>query len=266
MNSYLSIAALATLTLALVSPTTGQPTTRLRPETDQAFDGYVQTVEKSLESHLEESGPSLWIKATKDETDAAMAGEIVTRRVDTGDIKVPRGMIHDWIGAMYVEGATAEEVVAALQDIDSHKEYYPEVLESRLLSREGDTIRSFLRLRKQKVLTVVLDSEHEAHYRKLSEKLYYMHSRSTKIAQIKDAGSPEERELPVGEDGGFLWRLNAYWRIEETDEGTWVELRTLSLSRDIPFGLGWMIRPFITSIPRESLASTLQGTRLAVKQ
>jgi hypothetical protein len=35
------------------------------------------------------------------------------------------------------------------------------------------------------------------------------------------------------------------------------------LTRDIPVGLGWLIRPFITGIPKESLENTLGSTRSA---
>ncbi len=56
-----------------------------------------------------------------------------------------------------------------------------------------------------------------------------------------------------------------YWRIEEAEGGAFVECLTISLSRQIPFGLGWAIKPFVTSLPRESLEGTLEATRVAVK-
>jgi hypothetical protein len=43
------------------------------------------------------------------------------------------------------------------------------------------------------------------------------------------------------------------------------ECRTISLSRGIPSGMGWMIKPFIQNVPRESLTSTLRNTRKAVE-
>lgn len=73
-----------------------------------------------------------------------------------------------------------------------------------------------------------------------------------------------ERELPVGLDGGYLWRLNTYWRFLERDGGTYMECESLTLTRGIPFGIGWIIRPFVTSIPRESLEFTLNSTRKAL--
>ena len=193
----------------IASPVAAQLTTKLRPETVRAFEAYVQQVERSLERRVEGKQSFLWVTEKEERRDEALEGEIVTHKFETKNVKVPGGLIHDWIGAMFIPDATAEQTIAVLQDFDHHKDYYPEVLESRLLSRQGDTVRSFLRLRKQKVLTVVLNTEHEARYQKLSGERWYMRSYSTKIAEVKDPDKPEERELPVGEDSGFLWRLNA---------------------------------------------------------
>jgi len=40
----------------------------------------------------------------------------------------------------------------------------------------------------------------------------YSRSYSTRIAEVEDAGTPEERERQVGDDHGYLWRLYTYWR------------------------------------------------------
>jgi hypothetical protein len=40
-----------------------------------------------------------------------------------------------------------------------------------------------------------------------------------------------------------------------------VQCETITLSRGIPFGLGWIVGPFVTSLPRETLAFTLETTR-----
>jgi len=87
---------------------------------------------------------------------------------------------------------------------------------------------------------------------------------STRVAEVESAGEPGEHEKPIGNDSGFLWRLNSYWRFWERDGGVYVQLEAVSLTRDIPEGLGWLIRPFIISIPRESLGFTLERTRAAL--
>lgn len=85
-------------------------------------------------------------------------------------------------------------------------------------------------------------------------------SYSTRVAEVQHPGGPEERERPVGNDGGFLWRVDTYRLFEERDGGTYVQCESISLTRDIPFLLTWL-RPFLTSVPRESLAFTLGTTR-----
>jgi hypothetical protein len=59
--------------------------------------------------------------------------------------------------------------------------------------------------------------------------------------------------------------MDSSWRFEEKDQGVYVEVESISLTRDIPMGLGWLIKPFVTSIPRESLVMTLGATRSAVE-
>ena len=111
-----------------------------------------------------------------------------------------------------------------------------------------------------------LNTEHEARYSQVSDKRWHGKTYSTKIAEVKDPDGPDGgKELPVGEDRGFLWRLYAYWRLEEAEDGVFVECLSVSLSRRIPFGLGWIVKPFVSSMPRESLEGTLQATRVAVR-
>lgn len=90
-------------------------------------------------------------------------------------------------------------------------------------------------------------------------------SYTTRVAEVEDAGSPQEKVLPPDAGYGFLWRLYSYWRFEERESGVFVECRAISLSRDVPFGLGWMIEPIIRKLPEESLTKTLEDTRRALQ-
>ena len=40
---------------------------------------------------------------------------------------------------------------------------------------------------------------------------------------------------------------------EERPEGTLEQCESISLTRQPPFGLGWVVKPFITGIPRETV-------------
>jgi hypothetical protein len=53
---------------------------------------------------------------------------------------------------------------------------------------------------------------------------------------------------------------------ESAGGGVYMQSEAASLTRDIPIALGWLIGPFITSIPRESLTFTLEATRRAVEE
>lgn len=81
---------------------------------------------------------------------------------------------------------------------------------------------------------------------------------------MEHAGTPGERVLQPDTGYGYLWRLHSYWRFEERNAGVVIECRAISLTRDVPFGLGWAIEPIIEKLPRESLIHTLESTRQAL--
>src|SRR5947209_2547659 len=154
---------------------------------------------------------------------------------------------------------------ALAEDYDHHQDYYrPEVLRSRLIGLDGNHFKIYYRLRKRKVITVTLNTLHDVQYFRVDDRHWHSRSVSLRIAEVEDAEKPDEREKPVGDDGGFLWRLDSWWRYEEKDGGVYVESEAVSLTRDVPAGLGWLIGPFVTSIPRESLQMTLENTRSAI--
>ena len=119
----------------------------------------------------------------------------------------------------------------------------------------------YLRLVRTKVITVVLDTENEVHYSSPRAGCVEFRARSTSVREVEDAGKATEAVKPAGEGHGFMWRLNTYGRLETRGDGVLVQFETVSLSRDIPFGLGWAIGPFVTSVPRESLMFTLETLR-----
>ena len=182
------------------------------------------------------------------------------------EIAVPNGLIHDWVGAVFIPGATLDRTLALVQDYNRHKDIYkPEVIDSRFISRQGEDFRIYYRLLKKKVITVVLNTEHEVKYTKVDASRWRSVSRTTKIAEVENPGKSGESEKPPGTGEGFLWRLNSYWRFAERDGGVWIECEAISLTRDIPTGLGWLIDPIIRNLPRESLENTLRATRSALK-
>lgn len=236
---------------------------KLKPEAVQGYDRYVQDLETGFQKRLSGEMPFLWSDRKPEHRAAVKRGRILIDELK--DLpEVPGARIHVWQGAVFIPGAVSADALSVLMDFDRHREWYPEVLDSRLLSRDGYSLRGYQRLRMKQILTVIFNTEHEVAYTQVSPKRWRGVSRSTRIAEVKDAGKPKERELPVGDDRGFMWRLNAYWHLEEREGGVVAECWAVTLSRKIPFALRWMLKPLVTSVPRQALRNTLRGTRQAV--
>jgi hypothetical protein len=237
------------LALALPTALPAQFSAHLSARTDQAFEGYRNKIEAKLDSR------PLYPSGLK-------PGEIKIAPVaGKGSIDVADGLIHDWVVAVVVPHATPEQVVAVLQNYAAYKNVYkPDVIDSKVIRHDGDQWHIYLKLLKKKVLTALLSAEFDVDYHSLGDGRWSVVSRSARIAELDG-----DHELPLGEGYGFLWRLNAYWLIEPRPEGVYLECRTLSLSRDIPTGLGWLIKPFVTSVPKESLYDTMQYTLRALR-
>jgi hypothetical protein len=254
---------------AAVLASTGTPATpaELQPRTIAAFDRYV----KVSEARMNAGAPFLWIDTLPEPEQGLRRIELrqgspiierMTTREAGKEIDIPDGLVHHWVGLVFIPGVTVDAAVALLQDYDRHAEIYkPAVARSKLLARDGDRFRVYLRFFQKKVITVVVNSEHEARFTREGRDRAQSRIHSTRIAEVDAPDTPGEREKPVGQDGGYLWRLNTYWRFLERDGGTYVQCESITLTRGIPVGFGWLIRPFVTGIPRESLEFTLTTTR-----
>jgi len=234
----------------------------LKPRTAQAFDDYIRKTEQRLDARE----AFLWCDQSPDRMSRARAGEVIVEPAGAqAEIKVPDGLVHDWVGCAFIPGATLESTLTMVQNYNHHKDVYqPEVIDSRLLGRNGDDFKVYLRLLKKKVITVVLDTEHDVRYFAVDAHRARSRSYATKVAEVENAGKSSEHALPPGTGHGFLWKLDSYWRFQERDGGVYIECQAVSLTRDVPAGLGWLIDPIIRNLPRESLANTLRATRSAL--
>jgi hypothetical protein len=241
-----------------------------QPETSQAFDHYITQAEARITQQQSQANAFLKLNSLPAEQRSGMLrrlrqGEVVIEKVGNTPDEIPSGLIHDWQGRVFIPNVTVEQVVSVIRDYDHLARYYsPDVLQSRLISGHGDDLHVYMRLQKHKVVTVVLDTEYDVHYWRLDVAHQYSISRSTRVSEIENPGSPNERALPQGHDHGYMWRLNSYWAFEQADDGVLVQCEAISLTRDIPTGLAWLIGPFVNSIPRESLQFTLTATRNAI--
>jgi hypothetical protein len=198
-----------------------------------------------------------------------MNGEVLVEKQETKgpgvSSEVPDGMVHHWIGVIFIPSVTLTQVIPLVQDYDHRAELYkPDVVASHLISHQGNDYRFFLRLYQKRFTTVIFNTEYVTHWGKVDSGKMYSHSISTKIAELKDSDHPDGEEWPVGKGRGYLWRLNTYWRFEEKDGGVYMQCEALSLTRDIPFGLGWLLKPLVIKIPRESLNRAWGQTRTVI--
>ncbi|HEY6971246.1 MAG TPA: hypothetical protein VJA94_18695 [Candidatus Angelobacter sp.] len=248
----------------------------LKQKTTTAFDKYVAATEARMQQELKPGGTFLYIDgfapdAMKSSYDKLKNGEILVDKLETKapgvSSDVPDGMVHHWVGLIFIPGAKLSQVLPIVQDYNRRTELYkPEIIASHLISHQGSDYKFFLRLYQKRFTTAVFNTEYVAHWGEVDPKKIYSNSISTKVAEVKDSDRPDGEEWPVGQGRGYLWRLNTYWRFQEKDGGVYLQCEALSLTRDIPFGLGWLLKPLVTKIPRESLNRALGQTRTVVQE
>ena len=246
----------------------------LTPAMSAAFDRYARLTEQRINAEVSNPREFLWIDALPQNRHAEVqrglrqGGVIIERlktRQDAQDIEVPDGLIHHWVGTVFVAKTTVKEAVALMQDYDRHSTYFaPAIARSKTLQRDGNRFRVALRFHVKKIISVTMDTENEAEFVHLAADRAHSRIRSTRVSEIGDAGTPQERAKPAGEENGFMWNLNTYWRFLERDGGTYIQCESLTLTRDVPFAFAWIIRPIVTQMPKESLTFTLAKARAAL--
>lgn len=234
------------------------------PASLNAWSAYALATEARVERELRDGTRFLALDFAGRDRRALLAGEaVVTGRA----IDVPSAMVHHWTGAILIPGVQLDALMQSLQR-DVPDTGQPDVLATRVLGRGADTMTVFLKIQRSRFVTAVFNTEHRVQFRQFGPGRAFSASTATKIAELDSPGTPQERELPPGQDRGFLWRWNAYWRYERVGgaglsgvEGVIVECESLSLSRGVPFGLRTLVGPLINSTARESMVRTLTSMR-----
>ena len=243
----------------------------LKAKTASDFAKYVAAVEARRARDISDNEPFLGIERQPPvqltRTIAALKrGEVIVTRGaarddSSNEVSIEGGLINHWRGTVFVPNVKLEAMLKVLQEPQSDKHKQEDVLSSRVVSRDGDRQKVFLRLRRTKFVTVVYDTEYDVEYRRLAQDRAWSNSISSKVVEIENAGTPREQALPEGNDSGFMWRLNSYWRYKQLDDGVLVEIESLTLSRSLPAVIGPLIRPIVNSTARESMTRTLASVR-----
>ena len=242
---------------------------RLGQETLGGWSTYVSATEDRVRRELESPRGFLVMDFLDPEEAAAGRrqvlddGVVLMRKMQTSDsqgrrITVPGALVHHWRGAVFIPGVTVRQLLVELQ---SHAPEQEDVLRSSILERGPDRMRVYMRLQRRKIVTATYNTEHVVTFTRFGATRAASVSTATRIAEVSDPDTPDERELPLGEDRGFLWRLNSYWRYEEVAGGVIAECESISLSRDVPSFVRYVVSPLVESTARESMERTLVTLR-----
>ena len=245
---------------------------RLGQETLGGWSTYVSATEDRVRRELESPRGFLVMDFLEPEEAAAGRrqvlddGVVLMRKMQTSDsqgrrITVPGALVHHWRGAVFIPGVTVRQLLVELQ---SHAPEQEDVLRSSILERGPDRMRVYMRLQRRKIVTATYNTEHVVTFTRFGATRAASVSTATRIAEVSDPDTPDERELPLGEDRGFLWRLNSYWRYEEVAGGVIAECESISLSRDVPSFARILVNPLIQSTAQESLTRALLSLKASL--
>jgi hypothetical protein len=206
------------------------------------------------------------------QTDARLRnGEVIIEHMTpANEADLSGALLHHWRGSAFVRGATVADFERLMKNFSGYPQRFsPQVVQAQVLSphdgRIPDQFTAMMRVRQHHVITVVMDTNYDVTFGRLDGQHGYSISRSTRISEIGSPGTTHEHALTGGEAHGFLWRQNIYWSYEEREGGLYMQVESISLTRAIPAGLGWIVRPYVESVPRESLEFTLRAACNALK-
>jgi hypothetical protein len=219
------------------------PAQVVKPQTVSDYECYVQSAESRM------AGRKTFLAADASPSqiqDLVRGAKIVTvPGSGSNPHKISGGMVYDWIGTVFIPGATVEQTVHMLQDYDHRAEYFHEVLaSSKLMCRTGEDRFGFtMRLKEP----AVLDVESDVTWERVDAGHWRCRSYSSKVQEI-------------GKQHGYLLRLNSYWRFAGTEKGVFVEGETVTLSGE--FGSLMRTLGSLAGInPEKSLKKSLESIR-----
>lgn len=237
-----------------------------------AFSTYVGKVESRLNRQHRSMNGFLASSGSGARTDARLRnGEVIIEHMTpANEADLSGALLHHWRGSAFVRGATVADFERLMKNFSGYPQRFsPQVVQAQVLSphdgRIPDQFTAMMRVRQHHVITVVMDTNYDVTFGRLDGQHGYSISRSTRISEIGSPGTTHEHALTGGEAHGFLWRQNIYWSYEEREGGLYMQVESISLTRAIPAGLGWIVRPYVESVPRESLEFTLRAACNALK-
>jgi hypothetical protein len=256
---------LAAALLILAASLTAEGGAELSPDTLKAWNAYVQKQNARI-AEYSNATPFLWSDQSPDRLRRLHQGEMVVAPFGENPHRVPHGLIHHWIGAVFVPGARLDGVLSVVRDYGKYKDFYaPNVIESRVVRKTATEDTFSLRLlNKSVVAKFALDTQFQSTFGRIDENKWYSISYTTRVREVENYGVADEHEAPANTGRGLIWRLYSISRFEQRDGGVYVELEAVALSRDVPGALRWLVDPIVRRTSRSSMQVSLQKTGKAV--
>jgi len=256
--------ALAILLLLLSTTLSegGEP----RQDTLRAWDDYIRAVNSNIAERTNGSKPFLWVDDSAEIQRRVQHNEVVVTSHDPH--KVPQGLIHHWIGAMFVPNTTLDQVMTVLKSYDRYNELYkPLITKVLVLERDGDNVKlTVVAVQKAFSVTAAVETDDEVKIVRPDPNRVLITSNAVRVQEIADYGQPSEHPFAEARRPGYVWRAVVVQRLEQRDGGVYVEFETVSLSRGIPLEVRWLIKPLTDNLPRKLMLDMLNDTRTAVQQ
>jgi hypothetical protein len=239
----------------------------LHPASTKAWDEYISDTNAQTEQRVARRGTYLWVSEDPDRLKRVRAGETVIAPCGghEGTRRVPGGLIHHWIGAIFIPDTRMQDVLQVVRNYPHYPDLYqPSVIAAKVISRHESKDRfSTVLVNHSVLLKSAFETTFASDYFHLDERHVYSKTWSTRIQEIEDYGSPSQRSLPEGEGSGIMWRLYSITRYAEADGGVYIEVEALGLTRDVPASLRWLIDPIIRRLSRSALTLSLRQTEKA---
>jgi hypothetical protein len=235
-------------------------------ETLRAWDDYISNVNASMAERNSGSRVFLWVDESSETRQRAQNGKLVITNRDPR--KVPQGLIHHWVGVMFIPNVSLDQVMQVLNSYDRYGDIYKSLIrKASVIERAGDTVKlNVIAAQKAFSVTGAVDTDEEIRIVRPAPDRVCITANSVRMQEIANYGQPSEHAFPEDRRPGFVWRALIVQRLEQRDGGVYVELETISLSRGIPWEVRWLIKPLTDDLPRKMMTDILEETRAAAQQ
>jgi hypothetical protein len=211
------------------------------------FDQYIEATEAEMNKHrgFEDF---LWLDHHPDQKSLVWLGESVVLPMTP----VPGNTIQHWLGAIYLEGAALDPARNVILNFDGYKvTFKQQVMDSKLIQRDGEQFKFQLELYKKQISAVRLNVDSTAKYTLVDPGHIILASHSTHISEAKQ------------DESEYLQRLNFYWRLGKADNGVYAELEVITQGQEAgKLSPGRYLKGF-QNFPRELTQGMIDGLRVA---